>query len=41
MPYCHNCGNKVTDEMHFCPQCGHKLITPPGWTHGYCRDQTI
>ena len=28
MPYCHNCGNKVTDEMHFCPQCGHKSITP-------------
>ena len=28
MPYCHNCGNKVTDEMHFCPQCGHQSITP-------------
>ena len=28
MPYCSNCGNKVTDEMLFCPQCGNKLMTP-------------
>jgi len=29
MPYCHNCGNKITDEMRFCPQCGEKSIIPP------------
>lgn len=28
MPYCSNCGNKVTDGMLFCPQCGNKLIIP-------------
>lgn len=28
MPYCHNCGNKVTDNMHFCPKCGHKSLAP-------------
>ncbi len=27
MPYCSNCGNKVTDEMLFCPQCGNKVMT--------------
>ncbi len=27
MPYCPNCGNKVTDEMLFCPHCGNKLMT--------------
>ena len=27
MPYCHNCGNKVIDDMLFCPQCGNKLLT--------------
>ena len=28
MPYCPNCGNRVTDEMLFCSQCGNKLTTP-------------
>lgn len=28
MPYCHNCGSKVTDNMHFCPKCGHKSLAP-------------
>ena len=27
MPYCPNCGNKLTEEMLFCPQCGNKLVT--------------
>lgn len=22
MPYCTNCGNKISDEFEFCPQCG-------------------
>jgi len=28
MPYCTNCGSKVTVEMLFCSQCGSKLIIP-------------
>jgi len=24
MPYCSNCGSKVTNEMLFCPQCGNR-----------------
>ena len=28
MPYCTNCGYEVIDEMHFCPECGNKLILP-------------
>jgi len=42
MPYCTNCGSEVTDEMHFCPQCGSKLIIPKaGFKHGKIRDYTV
>lgn len=26
MPYCINCGSKISDEAKFCPQCGHKTL---------------
>lgn len=28
MPFCGQCGAKLTEDMRFCPQCGRKAITP-------------
>lgn len=28
MPFCSNCGVKITKEANFCPECGYKLKTP-------------
>ncbi|MBA7695943.1 hypothetical protein ES703_104584 [subsurface metagenome] len=38
MPYCSNCGNKVTSEILFCPQCGNKLTIPKAGVKGDKRD---
>lgn len=29
MPFCINCGNNVSEEANFCPQCGKKIIIEP------------
>jgi DNA-directed RNA polymerase subunit RPC12/RpoP len=26
MPFCINCGNEVSEDMKFCPKCGHRLM---------------
>lgn len=42
MPYCTNCGSEATDEMHFCPQCGSKLIIPKaGFKQDEMRGYTV
>lgn len=38
MPYCSNCGTKLTSEMLFCPQCGNKLTIPKAGVKGDKRD---
>ena len=38
MPYCPNCGSKVTNEMLFCSQCGNKLAAAMVGVSGTQKD---
>jgi hypothetical protein len=29
MPYCSECGSKIGEETHFCPNCGHEVSQEP------------